>query len=696
MFEPADQIRVWTTSVPFTYIIDYAPDHIGNDSYIEKVAEAPPTLLHVGHDVPFKSMYGPSDESDCLTRRLLTPREMHERIDVLKSYVSQLHDAGVTLVIPYICSMFMFGDAKRREGFWRFYDKWERYSEFGFGSRPRSDPVSWSYERPRPLGFDHVKNLDGRYVYEPCINHPDWRRFLRTVVANIAQVGYDGVFVDVNASACPKVHCRNLFRRYLEARYTRKDLERLFGFATPSKVRLGRRGEGLLWVETLRFRGERMADLFQELRNEGRKFRDTFVVIPNLSPFQHVHGVWKRVGISHVFSSWARECPIIMFEEMHQPGLFDEGVVSNFMFQYKYAFANTARAGCLLYNSQDVYGVGISIAEAAAGGGGAFIQGGYSCPGLRRRYREFFSKSPDLFEGMRPHSSVGLVFFYDQLAWGTRSHMENSYRIAEELMARHVLFDLIVERNFRLGVLRNYRVIIACDMENASEIVAASVLEYVRSGGILVAIGRFGTSDDRGKRRRGGILGSIPEGGWERLGEGVRSAHLGQGRCLQVDRLDLLLSPSPFELFMISEDDSLKTERIFELIAASKGEVRERNRELIPSMEKAVGQMGISDCEETLRFNAYRNVRGSPGRMTLHSINYNIPIRGAGVSGPPVPTEPKVRLEIPHGWEVDRVDVYSPPDAECRELDYHQNGRSLTLDLPPMDIYQIARIASKA
>jgi len=686
MTEPSDLEPRWKTAVPFTYIIDYAPDHVGNDGYLKEVADAPPVLLHVCQDVPFKGAYGPGDGFSYFSSRLLYPSEVEQRIITLKEYISQLHRLGVKLVIPYVSSIFIFGNRDKRTGFWEFYDKWERYCEFGFGSKPKQDPITWCCEKPRPI------EVEGSFVYEPCINNPDWRRFLRTIVGHIAKVGFDGVFMDVNSSSCRRSCCRKLFRQYLQAAYSGGEITKLFGFRTPGDVRLGQRGEGLLWGETVRFRGERMANLFSELRSEGRKYRDTFFVLPNLSPYQHVDGVWKRVGNSQVFDAWARECPVIMFEEVQQPGLFAEGVVSNFVFQYKYAFAHRARAGCLLSNALDSWGVQIAIAEAGAGGGGAFIQCGYTCPEVRRRYRAFFRDRAALFEGYEPYASTGLIFSSEQLAWGGRSHIENAYRVAEELTAQHVLFDLIVQRDIGSDALARHNVIIASDLENLSDLQAQAILDYVRSGGRLVVIGNLGTHDDLGSPREGGVLGADPD--WKLLSRGIQECSYGEGVCLKADVLDRLLSPAAFELFMLPESEINDINIVFERLKGVEGKPREdRRREFVAHMGRIAGQVSISDCGETLRFNAYRRADEHGSSLVLHAVNYNIPIHGRGQSGPAIPTEHvRVDLHLPLGLETVDVRAYNPPDEAAAGLDFDQRGRSLAFEIGHVDVYSVIHV----
>jgi hypothetical protein len=679
MTAPRSPKSEWTTDTPITYCIDYSKDHVGNREYLGKVSSAPPDLLHVGHDVPFKSMYGPAAEYDCLGHRLLTRDEVRERIQTLKSYVLELHGGGVNLVIPYICSMFLFGNHDERTGFWEFYDRWDDYAEFGFGSRPEEDPIEWNWQDPRPLTIGDAQN---EFVYEPCINRPGWRRFLRVVVGQIARVGYEGVFSDVNATLCKEGCCRELFANYLRDRYSEEELVELLGFKTFDDVRLGERGEGLLWVETVRFRGERMASLFAELKEEGEKHRKGFFVLPNLSPYQTVDGVWRRVGISHVFDKWAPVCPIIMFEEMQQPGLFVPGVVSSFTFQYKYAFANAARAGCLLYNAQDEGGVELAIAEAGAGGGGAFIQGGYACPEMRKEYRRFFAENKGVFRGYRPRSPVGLIFSYDEVAWGTKSHMEQTYRIADELMARHVLYDLVVDADLHRGKgLREHDVVVAAGLEHVSEPARQHLLDYVEDGGILVTAGDFN-------------LGPLNDGGALETtlgGKGVSSTGFGRGKWLVVRDLSTVLPPATFELFMLSEDECNDIDVI--LSTARDSSPGRPPRELVKLLEDAAGPLSIADCEDTLRFNGYCRQHEREETIVLHALNYNLPIRGRGTSGPPVPSK-RTRIRMPVGpeYQIREADLFMPPSGEPVSLSPQLDGSSLEFEIPEVEVYTVIRV----
>lgn len=205
------------TKVPFTYILDYGPDHICSPAYIQTITEAPPTLLHLGKDVPFTHNWGPiqalGGENQAYGKRKpyapedyirrLSAAETGQRAADLTRLARDLHQAGVKWVTPYICSMTLGGHPERRAGFWEFFDHWDEYQAFGLGPRPASDPSQWLQLTPagKPQFF---YTFTGAFypAYEPnlryaaCQNRPEWRTWTEKVVENIARCGVDGVFVD--------------------------------------------------------------------------------------------------------------------------------------------------------------------------------------------------------------------------------------------------------------------------------------------------------------------------------------------------------------------------------------------------------------------------------------------------------------------------------------------------------------------
>ena len=160
-----DVTRQWKTTLPFTYILDYGKSHLGNDNYVPTVATAPPTLLHLGKDVPFTHGWGPIKAlggenqaygtGDYITR--INPEEVAERIAGLRNMTRDLRANGVRWVMPYICAMTLNGDSERRTGFWDFYDHWDAYRTLGLCPKPQADPMQWLQQYPDGRPYQYYK-----------------------------------------------------------------------------------------------------------------------------------------------------------------------------------------------------------------------------------------------------------------------------------------------------------------------------------------------------------------------------------------------------------------------------------------------------------------------------------------------------------------------------------------------------------
>jgi len=228
----ASVVNVSASDVPFTYVIDYSPNLIGNTEFYEKLKVSPPDLYHVGPVTPFHSLWGAGDGYGAGHYPQASPERIRERIEEISAFVQEMKRAGVKEVCPYIFSMGMWGDHEKRTGFWEFYDNWDQYREFGFGPRPLDDPYTWmQMGRRKQEGHDF-------YFYQPCVNHPGWRSYLAGAVRNIARCGYDGVFMDVNTLMCTNEPCQKAFDVYLAKKYSPAQLRQNFGTADLSEINL--------------------------------------------------------------------------------------------------------------------------------------------------------------------------------------------------------------------------------------------------------------------------------------------------------------------------------------------------------------------------------------------------------------------------------------------------------------------------
>ena len=213
------------TTAPFTYCIWYLPDP-EKEAFLKDLAASPPDLFHLGYHIPFKGALGPTYGHELFTDDILAPDQIPREVNRIKSMLKGMRDAGVKKLIPYVYTMAFFGRPEERTGFFRFFDHWQDYCEYGLGHKPDADPTLWTQVTgPQQLGGGPA----GILHYEPCINQPPWAKYLDLVVGQAAEVGYDGMFFDVNTLYCYCPHCQEKFDIYLLKKYGRKGLREIFG-----------------------------------------------------------------------------------------------------------------------------------------------------------------------------------------------------------------------------------------------------------------------------------------------------------------------------------------------------------------------------------------------------------------------------------------------------------------------------------
>ncbi len=702
----------WKTDVPYTYLIDYSQGHVNSPAYLDKIREAPPTLMHVGEDVVFSSVFGTKagfGGPQGTHTKLITAEEARTKLEVLRRYTAAMHAAGVKSIIPYINNIAILGDHVRRTGYWEFFDNWGRFQEFGFGPRPAQDIATAQMFSgfPSPERRKERDELDPNYPYkryELCVNNPIWRNYLIAVTRVIAQTGMDGVFSDEMDLRDYCSYDQEKFRGYLSRRYKPEDLERRFGTRDISALRLGYPGEGALWAESQAFWSWSLGDYLRELGAAGAKENPKFFVMANLGPFAHINGAFKRSSGGKDPREWAPHCRLIMFEEMQRPGELGPGVFVDSLLQFKMAFGMRFRAGVLSYYSQDAAGVELSMAESGAGGGGAFIEGGYREPAARNKYRKFFESHRGLFAGYQSQADVAVVFDYGQAYWNSSANYRTLYPISQYLAEHHVLFDVIPpSRLHDADLAARYRAVITPALLYASGADLAALRRFAETGGIWLDIGHSGEYDDAGRVRS--ISNHAPA--MERVGKGA---------ILRRESVHNVLRHPRFALYMLTESQANDLKEVVRLYEATK--VPEFPYPPVPTpqdleglIEKHAGQSLTVMPDSNLpgvKCNVWTKSEGRQRITAAHFVNYYTPIPTKAefkdgdmlLGGPPEQFAPKavkdiaVRLRIGSG-KVSSVVAYDPDTSAPETFSYRQTGDTVSFHIPYLRTYRIVQIRSE-
>lgn len=687
------------TKTPFTYILDYGPDHINSPAYIERISAAPPTLLHLGKDVPFTHNWGPIEalggENQAYGKRKpyakedyirrLSLDDTRRRMAELTKLAADLHEAGVRWATPYLCSMTIGGHPERRAGFWEFFDHWDEYSSFGLGPKPATDPIGWLQRTPdgKPFFFygfqgDFYPAYEPNIRYAVCQNQPEWRQWTEKVVENIARCGFDGVFVDNAGSLrCHCSTCRRKWRAWIDGRYTAEDRRKLLGTESP-ELGDGKQA-GLLWAETHRFRSACLKDHLKVIADAGRGVTEKpFLVFPN-------GGEKRPENILHIYP----DADLIMFERSvgphgTHPGMVLRPVVEDVrikkyndnVFEYKFVECLRRNVRPILltrpgYNvprserellEMNLASAALGNAEAAAfGGGGGFLQS--ARPDLmqvQKRYRGFFESHQALYEGLDSFANVAVVVFPD-LAWfdGDTRHQQEVRKATENLLDGHVLFDYLIGDQVVPDALAKYEAIVLPRVSHIAENHARALRQYVRSGGVLVVTGAVPEFDEKGQRPTASPLADLV--GPSAASQSLAVKRFGQGTTVVAAAL-------PAQGTKLIEWVEQVAGRRFSVVADAK----------TPALSK-------------VRVNVFRDP-GRP-RYVVHLVNYNVPL-GVESREPEIQGPIELALRLPGITSAAHIRCYDP-EGQPLELSADVKDGAVRCALPELRIYRVLSISPR-
>ena len=672
--------EAWRTSLPFTYVLDYGTNHVGNSNYIAAVASAPPTLLHLGKDVPFNHGWGAVRAfggenvahgcGDAITR--LGPAEVAARITALRETVDSLHAAGVRFVTPYICSMTINGDPVKRSGFWEFYDQWDTYRCLGLGPRPAQDPMDWLQTLPdgKPriyykydqTGFYPRFKVNHRFA--ACWLREGWRSWLLEVVRFVARTGCDGVFVDNGRSQKSySPEALAAFRAHLKRCYTPALARDILGIANldaaqfPDVRKPSRAAYELnaFWCATT-------VDQMAAIKRAGSEIlKRDFIVFPNGGNIAELQKALL-------------DTDFVMFEKSigtygTNPGLvlqpIFEGVTlrvtNDNLFEHLFVRSLRARVRPIILTrggyprtlrhldmNPDSARLGMAECAAFSGGGGFLLRPRFDRYGdALNTYREFTESHPGLYAGLLPWADTVVLVLPEQEWLGNRSHIPAVRRLTPQLANAHVRFEFASESRLDADPYAEARTVAAYKVSVMEDRHLQELARFVTDGGTLLVSGKLAEQDPFLRPRT--VLPK-PLDQLAEMADGV-SRDAGKGRVVRHE----------------SEKD----------FAAFLGALGAR-----------VTRDGTNSCDD-IRMATYRST--DRRRLIVHLVNYRVPL---GVDAPPVEEarDVCVRLPLPAGQHLAGFRVLAPDQSTPDAGHVSAEGAEVTIRIPLLRIYTVVEL----
>ncbi len=612
-------------------------------TFLTRLRQFPPDVLIVGKEAPLTHSLGPilsfGGENRTFPpvqgrkgedpRRQLSPDELRLRIKATQQFVQDVHSAGVKIVMPYISPMTMLGNRERRQGFFEFFDGWDKYAkEFDLGARPAGDPSEWTQRDKQGQTYFRVgggsEDVGGFTRYSMCINNPSWKHWQMLTADWIARVGYDGIWMD-------NVLVHRCYDQYCQA------------VAKSMGTDLSRDGDRV-WLESyLRY--------FDDLRAEGSRSRRNFVLGGNYIEVPFQRAVSDKLDLSMIEQVWLGAARILWPGGVwtgYYPPLPGQKVLNGrtqgtnearslnnlWISQLAYAMRGDrgvhflagapANKGAEFAHNED--SAVLALAEAATFGGGAAVQvtGQYplhsdtDLPAHkgRERFFSFVRGHRELYENLLPAGNIAIVVFPDQEV----ANLVEAQQVQEALLWKGLLVDVLDGDKQSAATLGRYSLVIVPGRPN------------------------------------------LPP--W-------------------MKNLSLLESPDPLTPQEVRElKKSFQRDRDAPLIRRTKlSELALAKADALRTLTLPAGSL-VQAC-----------AWASEQRMIVHLLNFHVPIGVANADKVETVANVSASIKVPRGKTVREVKTLSIDGQDAKSLTFTQRGEQLTFTVPSVRVYRVVAIS---
>lgn len=536
----------------------------------------------------------------------------------------------------------------------------------------------------KPVFYD-----DQTYRKRVYFMHPGYRAYMKRVLRlAVEDLKADEIHFDnTSMQAQPPIFQHPLaiqdFRKYLQTRYTPEMLKRRFGFSDmrfvvpPQSDRpLGAINDPLFqeWAD---FRCHQLESYYAEMAAFLRSMNPNVVIATN--PHSGISGrntVWEQ-GVE--YPGLLRSMDIVWTEEGDDAGVSPDGILISKIRTYK--MATTLQKRVLTYTGGETTKK-LQMAEAMAynrqtlGDIGDFLSG-YNFPQDQAKYLHYFVQNFKDYRNVDNIADVAVLHSHASMGFNNDLPWQSSMLMEQVLIQANIPFNIIFDAN--LNDLSRYKVLVLADQESLSDEQAASIREFVRRGGGLVATEGSSLYTNWRERRRDFALADLfhvtaPK--WlgssypETIVPGgpVRN-EFGQGRVAYIPQIKPAV-PKPPSVAMYSQYWRLPVNW----------------QELVNELRWAAGGEFSVDVKAPLTVTSELLEQQDTGTLFLQLLNYD-DLRNPKVE------DIEVGLRIPQGKQVKDVQVTSPDEDEMQTLQYTQDGARISFKLPRLQTYSVVRVS---
>ena len=372
----------------------------------------------------------------------------------------------------------------------------------------------WGMREPPDVWRDHPDwkcvGRDGTRLARFCPNNPGYRQFMKARFEEIIRdCGVDGIFIDMHNVSLDEGYCEHCVREFRDITGENPPLVEDERFDSP------------LWQAWIRFKHRTVEEAMLDYNRAIKAANPEAVLVSN----SWNAWTYRRPGGRPKGGNSIRLAETVdaMLEEL---GWYDlDG--SLFAFPARFSFMSWHLAGLNKEKPAHAWGH-----PTEWGGGGStqstearirvmtMITNGavaaHSVParGVMAEYMNDIAQREPYLRGARLFPWCGLVVSEKTEQWYGRNdpvnrYVKGVYGAFQAMLESHLPVSLVTDRELELGALESYRVLFLPNCAVMSEAELATVREFVRNGGGVVATYETSRYDEHAWSRQGLGLGDV-------------------------------------------------------------------------------------------------------------------------------------------------------------------------------------------
>jgi hypothetical protein len=619
--------------------------------YIDYLRQVKPDVIHGGVLGPelASTVHSDKDRKAITTISPASARTMKDYLAWWRGFLKKAHRHGIKVQATFSLSN-VWGDHEQNLGWFRYYNElWETDL---LGPRPVENTLAL-LERDadgKPLRYG-----TGWSQYVGCVNNPQWRQVLKTMVRTGIEAGFDGFMAQFPHARgpCACEYCAKAFRSFLASRFTSEALLRDFGIPDIQAYKVTFTGPRPGKTEPIdlaarQFAAESVKACFDEVFvgygrslkrdllvsqwTHFRQFLDTDILYPQTAENASIANIVDE-RLLLPLEQWGRDEDYLWYSTPVYKSDIKAGLAGDATLTHRYvrAMAQEIPFEVLTY---DYFRWRVTVGEALANGGMAFgaWKGGWSGgqdreePHLKAYFR--FIRDNSGYLGRRDTlGEVALIYPRQALYAGDASFLRPLRQAGRALLTGHVLFDFVIDQRLAEQTLRRYRAAVVFDLQHLGEAQKRTLADYVSAGGALLA----------------------PQPSPETM-EGIRFVQLGPE---------------------VTVPEKAEPER------------------LVDGLRRATnGELSSFDAPWTVQVHA--DHQPWERRLLVHFVNYNRDESQPGKELPIASGPVGVDLSLPAGRVAKRIRLQTPEVSAAQRLTFEQSGRRFRFRTPPFLVYGFA------